>query len=135
MIELDPNSDRPLHRQLADALRAQILSGELPPGQRLPSELRLEQEANVNRTTVRQAVAILRGEGLVETRHPKGTFVREAPPEELVDLLRGTVIRSRMPTPEERRDLDVGEGVPILLVERRGETLAYAADRTALRIR
>jgi GntR family transcriptional regulator len=126
---LDPTSDRPMHRQLADSIRDRIASGELAPGARLPSEMALEQETGLNRSTVRRAIEILRSEGLVDVRHPHGTFVRKRPAETVIEVSAGT-IRARMPNPTERRAHGVPEGVPILVVD---ETI-YPADRTALRI-
>jgi GntR family transcriptional regulator len=67
----------PLHRQLADRLRGQILDGALPPGAQLPTEAELTERYGVTRPTIRQAVAQLRTEGWVETRHGAGSFVRE----------------------------------------------------------
>ena len=71
--QLDPT---PLKVQLAAALRAVIESGELEPGQPIPSESYLQQEHGVSRGTVREAVAILREQGLVVTIQGRGTFVR-----------------------------------------------------------
>jgi GntR family transcriptional regulator len=67
----------PLHRQLADQLRGQILDGALPPGAQLPTEAELRDRYGVTRPVIRQAVAQLRVEGWVETRHGAGSFVRE----------------------------------------------------------
>lgn len=72
-------SDRPAYKQLADLLRQQILSGELPPGAPLPSETRLMQELGVGRNTVRLAVQLLRSEGHVITEHGRGSYVRDRP--------------------------------------------------------
>jgi DNA-binding GntR family transcriptional regulator len=130
---IDPSADRAVFRQLADLLREQILSGALQPGQALPSETRLTQDHGVSRNTVRQAVAVLRGEGLVTTDRPGGTRVRERPDRVIVEIASGTV-EARMPTAAERRELDMAEGVPVLLVERDGQTELYAGDRTVLRI-
>ena len=77
----------PLHRQLADRLRGQILDGALLPGARLPSEAELTERYGVTRPTIRQAVAQLRTEGWVETRHGAGSFVREqAQPEPIIEI-------------------------------------------------
>jgi len=73
-------SDRPAYKQLADLLRARIVSGELAPGQPLPSETTLMQEHGVSRNTVRGAIQLLRAEGHVITEHGRGTRVRERPP-------------------------------------------------------
>jgi len=76
---IDPSSDRPVYKQIADLLRATILSGELPAGERLPSEQELVDLHGVARGTIRQAVMLLRSEGLIEVEHGRGSFVRARP--------------------------------------------------------
>jgi GntR family transcriptional regulator len=71
--QMDPT---PLSVQLANLLRAMIVSGELGPRAALPSESYLQQQHGVSRGTVRSAVGILRDEGLVVTIGGRGTFVR-----------------------------------------------------------
>jgi GntR family transcriptional regulator len=61
--------------RVADALREAILSGEMPDGTRLPSLAELAQTYGVSPDVARQAVAALRRERLVVTRHGAGTFV------------------------------------------------------------
>src|SRR3954464_5141310 len=100
---IDPSADRAVFRQLADLLRNQIESGELGPGEPLPSELRLAQEYGISRTTVRQAIGQLRTEGLVTVDRPRGTFVRVPEPTELVTLGRGERAGARTPTAAQRR--------------------------------
>lgn len=53
---------------LADALREQILKGDLVAGAELPSEREIGEQAGVSRATVREALRILESEGLIETR-------------------------------------------------------------------
>ncbi|MGI9099952.1 MAG: GntR family transcriptional regulator [Solirubrobacteraceae bacterium] len=77
---IDPSSDRPVYKQIADLLRAAIMSGELAAGQRLPSEQELVDAHGVARGTIRQAVMLLRSEGLIEVQHGRGSFVRARPP-------------------------------------------------------
>ncbi|MFJ8028859.1 GntR family transcriptional regulator, partial [Streptomyces sp. NPDC096311] len=60
----------------AAAIREAILKGEFDPGAPLPSEAQLIERYKVSRPTVRNAVAALRAEGLIEVRHGKGSFVR-----------------------------------------------------------
>src|SRR3954451_5059324 len=79
-VAIDPTSDRPVFKQIADRLRAAIVAGELAPGARLPSEQELIDTHGVARGTIRQAVNLLRSEGLVRTEHGRGTFVRDRPP-------------------------------------------------------
>lgn len=67
--------------QVSDALRQKILSEGLKPGDKLPSEARIAEQFGVSRTVVREAVATLRADGLVEPRRGAGVFVIEPSPE------------------------------------------------------
>lgn len=66
----------PPSRRLAHDLRAAIVSGDLAPGAKLPSERTLAAEHGVARNTVREAVRLLADEGLVTAEHGRGVFVR-----------------------------------------------------------
>lgn len=72
---VDHGSAVPPYLQLAGILRAQIMSGELAPGQQLPSLTWLMQEYGLARNTVRKAVRVLRDEGLVRAVPGWGTYV------------------------------------------------------------
>lgn len=84
-IQLDRTTRTPLYRQLAQQLRRRILSGELPPGTRLPPERRLAAMLGVNRSTVVSAYRELAAEGLISGHVGRGTVVidhrRPAAPE------------------------------------------------------
>lgn len=64
------------HHDIADDLRRQITIGRIKPGERLPSEAGLADHYKVSTVTLRSALAVLQGEGLVEKIHGKGNFVR-----------------------------------------------------------
>ncbi|MGE0749458.1 MAG: FadR/GntR family transcriptional regulator [Variibacter sp.] len=64
-----------LTHECVQQLTAQIVSGKLAPGARLPTEQEMIAAMGVSRTVVREAVAALRAEGLVETRQGVGAFV------------------------------------------------------------
>jgi GntR family transcriptional regulator len=80
VMGVDRLSDRPVYKQVADALRVAIRRGELTDGAPLGSETELMQRYGVSRNSVRNAVALLRVEGLVVTEHGRGTFVRAQRP-------------------------------------------------------
>lgn len=80
-------------QQVASALRAEITSGKLPVGSRIPSARELAQTYGVALTTAVRAVEELRREGLVETKRGRGSFVCRVP--ELVR--RGGPIQRRRP--------------------------------------
>jgi GntR family transcriptional regulator len=115
-MTIDPRSHTPVYVQLADLIREQIESGDLPPGTSIGSETRLSQEHGIGRDAVRMAISLLRSEGLVSTTRPFGTRVRETPQRRRVELAAGTSVIARMPTGSERRKLQLDEGVPVLEV-------------------
>lgn len=61
--------------ELVERLAAEIISQRIAPGARLPTEQEMMVAFGVSRTVVREAVAALRSEGLVETRQGVGAFV------------------------------------------------------------
>jgi len=67
----------PMYRLIADDLQRKIETGQLGPGDQLPTEIELRDEYQASRNTVRDAVKWLIGRGLVETRPGQGTFVVE----------------------------------------------------------
>ncbi|GAA1902041.1 GntR family transcriptional regulator [Streptomyces sodiiphilus] len=77
---LDATSDRAVFRQIADQLREAIGKGHFAEGAKLPSESELVGHYGVSRMTVRNALSVLQGEGLVHSEHGKGVFVRPRPP-------------------------------------------------------
>src|SRR5438093_2118934 len=79
-MAIDRTSDRPVYKQLADVLRSAISSGELAESTPLPSETELMQQYSVSRNSVRNAVALLRVEGMIITEHGRGSFVRTRRP-------------------------------------------------------
>ncbi|MDY6963017.1 MAG: FadR/GntR family transcriptional regulator [Pseudomonadota bacterium] len=68
-----------LSEHVAASLRSQILSGEILSGAKLPTESQLTDAFGVSRTVVREAVASLAADGLVEPRQGAGIFVCQRP--------------------------------------------------------
>jgi DNA-binding transcriptional regulator YhcF (GntR family) len=75
--DLDPNDPRPPYQQVANALRAAILTRTFTPGDKLPSGPELAKRYGVARMTIQQAIRVLRDEGLIVSRQGSGVFVRE----------------------------------------------------------
>ncbi|MFD7695069.1 GntR family transcriptional regulator [Streptomyces sp. NPDC059805] len=71
---------RPKYQRIADTLREAIRSGEYGPGDRLPGENDLMAAHGVARMTARQALGVLRDEGIAEARKGAGVFVRDFRP-------------------------------------------------------
>jgi GntR family transcriptional regulator len=68
-----------LYIQVASVMRRRIETGEWRPGQKISTLVELEREFEVARVTIRQAIGILREEGLLRSYQGRGTFVAEKP--------------------------------------------------------
>ncbi|WP_406443075.1 GntR family transcriptional regulator [Streptomyces sp. NBC_01613] len=77
----------PAYKRLADDLRSQIASGKLEVGTALPSASQLVKAHGVSTTVVRDAIRILREEGLVYGQPGKAVFVRATPDESASERL------------------------------------------------
>ncbi len=77
-LKLDKNLGVPLYLQIKAELQAKIESGDLKPGEQLPTERELATELGVSRNTVSMAFQELEDEGLLIVEQGKGTFVTSA---------------------------------------------------------
>jgi GntR family transcriptional regulator, transcriptional repressor for pyruvate dehydrogenase complex len=75
-----------LVERVSDILRQAVFTGQFPPGSKLPSEAQLTIVHGVSRTVVREAIAALRADRLVESRQGAGVFVLAGPPRPPVSL-------------------------------------------------
>jgi len=76
IVPFRPPTRRRLHEAVADQLRDAILDGRFAAGEKLPPERELAAEFRVNRTSVREAIKVLEGLGLVQVRQGDGVTVR-----------------------------------------------------------
>ncbi|MEU7590653.1 GntR family transcriptional regulator [Micromonospora sp. NPDC049230] len=133
---IDPQSERAVYQQVADALRVSITSGVIAPGQLLPSSRTLEQTYGVSRETVRRTLAVLRAEGLVVTEPSLGTRVRVAEQRRQVSVARGSTVISRPATAAERAELGLPVGEHVQVISMGGRvTGVHPASRVELTIR
>lgn len=77
MASRKPIRSEQLTTQMVEILIEKINDGTYPPNCKLPSENDLAEEFNVSRTTIRGAMGILAGRGLIIRRHGNGTFVNK----------------------------------------------------------
>lgn len=77
-IRLDPSGATPVYLQLVEAILRRIESGELAPGDKLPTVRQMAQAAGLAAGTVRHAYDALVRSGAVEMAQGRGTFVRAA---------------------------------------------------------
>ncbi|MGO0578170.1 GntR family transcriptional regulator [Ornithinimicrobium panacihumi] len=77
MLRIDPTSPEPASAQLHAQISAQVLAGDLRPGDRLPTVRRLAGDLGIAPNTVARAYRDLEADGMIEGRGRAGTFVAE----------------------------------------------------------
>lgn len=84
---LQPVNRRSVPEDVFDQIVSEVLSGEMQPGQQLPSERKLAEVLGVSRPAVREAIKRLTAAGLVEVRQGDATTVRDFRRHAGLDLL------------------------------------------------
>src|SRR5579864_8102863 len=77
IFQVDFQAGKPVYLQLADQIRYAAASGRLRPGEPLPSLRPLAEELRINRNTIAKAYAELESQGIIETIHGKGFFLKK----------------------------------------------------------
>ncbi|WP_159721290.1 GntR family transcriptional regulator [Enterococcus sp. CSURQ0835] len=92
ILEIDPQSAEPIYRQLREQIIIGIATGELNPGEQLPTVRQIADELGVNTMTVSKGYQQLKEEGYLITDRRKGTLINTLPvkksdPKEQLTLL------------------------------------------------
>ncbi len=74
-IELDFRSGIPIYVQIIEQIKRQVDSGELKPGDQLPTVRQLATEVRVNFNTIARAYRMLDEAGFISTQHGRGTYI------------------------------------------------------------
>lgn len=74
-IVISNSSDKPIYEQIAQQIKKMIISGELSPGEALPSMRFLAKELRISVITTKRAYSDLERDGFIETVTGKGSFV------------------------------------------------------------
>lgn len=133
-MELNHSISTPLYKQLEDIIQAELESGLMEKGQKIPTEAEFSAQYGVSRVTVRKALEALSKGGYLERKSGKGTFVAER---KLRRVPSGAISFSDMcrlqgkksgaktirleiadPTPEECAQLSLAPGEKIIVLER-----------------
>jgi GntR family transcriptional regulator len=122
-------SERPEYLRIAADVRTQISTGAYGPGDKLPTLPELCAAFRVSETTVRNALAVLRSEGLIETRTRAGTIVRDRPP---IHRMQADRYRTKPGPPSTAFTRDQGIGWAEYRLDKRFEKVRADAALAAL---
>ena len=87
-IVLDMRSDAPIYVQIVEQVRQRVSTGELRPGDQLPTVRQMATDLRVNFNTVARAYRLLDEAGLISTQQGRGTYIWEGPTEETLKQLK-----------------------------------------------
>jgi GntR family transcriptional regulator len=127
------------YHDIAEVLRERVECGELEVGDPMPSADRLAKEFKVGRDTALKAMKLLRDEGVAALGRDSVVRVERRvgqPPERpatVVEVPAVSVVRARMPTPREREELGLTDGVPVLVVHLADVQEVHPAIGTGIR--
>ena len=108
-IILSNSSDKPIYEQISSQVKAQILSGALAAGAKLPSIRALASDLGVSAITTKRAYADLEAQGFIETVQGKGSFVAGGNAEMLREERLREIEERLLQAIEAGRALDLGD--------------------------
>jgi GntR family transcriptional regulator len=88
LLHIDFRSGLPIYTQIVNQVQAQVASGNLQPGDQLPTVRALAEELRVNFNTVARAYRILDEARIISTQQGRGTYITEIPPPAVTARLR-----------------------------------------------
>lgn len=95
-IAIDLESGVPIYAQIIERIKQMVFSGDLEPGQQLPTIRQLAADLRVNYNTVGRAYLLLDQEGVISTQQGRGTFITTRLDEEQIQALRREKLRSML---------------------------------------
>ena len=93
LLRLDFNGDVPIYQQIRNQVVVAIASGELKPGEKLPTVRALAEEAGINMMTASKAYQMLKAEGYITTGRRDGATVRVPGPGAAAETVEGLRLR------------------------------------------
>jgi GntR family transcriptional regulator len=87
-LVIDFRSGLPIYLQVVERIKERIASGQLKPGDQLPTVRALALELRVNFNTIARAYRILDEMGIISTQQGRGTYILSVPPPEVSEEIR-----------------------------------------------
>jgi len=131
-VLLEPVRRTRLREEAAEQIKSLIRSGQLRPGDKLPSERELVTQLAVSRASVREALRMLENMGLLIVKPGNGTYVREVPIDALVDPLASWLLERREALLHLLEAREIIEPQIVALAARRATPQAIQAMEEAL---
>ena len=78
-LQLDANSSLPIYAQLIDRVKHMVATGQLKPGDQLPTVRQLGVDLRVNPNTIARAYTDLARQGVISTQQGRGTYITAKP--------------------------------------------------------
>ncbi len=95
-LKLDFRSGVPIYVQIVEQVQQLLVSGELKPGDQLPTVRQLASEIRVNFNTVARAYRMLDEAGLISTQQGRGTYILDQSADRLTDLLKSETLEDQV---------------------------------------
>ncbi len=96
MIRIDADSAVPIYLQIIQCVKHQVATGELKPGQQLPTVRELATDLRINPNTVARAYTQLDVDRVISTQQGRGTYVRERPDDAHLNQVRQDYLKTLM---------------------------------------
>jgi GntR family transcriptional regulator len=91
-LELDFRSGIPIYLQVVERIKERLASGQLKPGDQLPTVRSLAADLRVNFNTIARAYRIMDESGIISTQQGRGTYILETPPPEVIGSIRAKAL-------------------------------------------
>lgn len=125
----------PLYHQVADSLRRRIAAGEWAASGHLPSVVDLGHDYSIGEGTIRRAMNVLIGSGLVEqSKGRRARILPQAGEREIVLLPPGADVWVDPASAQERREWQLARGAQMVRVHHKAVTRSWPSDRVRLRV-
>src|SRR3989337_4259551 len=95
-LKVDLHSGVPIYIQIVERVKHMIASGELKPGDQLPTVRQLAQDLRVNFNTIARAYRLLDEAGIISTQQGRGTYILSLPPPDVSEELRRKTLRAML---------------------------------------
>jgi GntR family transcriptional regulator len=91
-LEIDFRSGIPIYLQVVERIKERLASGQLQPGDQLPTVRSLALELRVNFNTIARAYRIMDESGIISTQQGRGTYILEMPNPEVIGSMRSKAL-------------------------------------------